>query len=54
MNIDSKIELRGSSVYLLANWLLGSFADECNAYCSSCAHCMGAKLLKIIRKTGNT
>lgn len=36
--------LRGSSVYLLANWLLGSFVDECNVDCSSCAHCMGAKL----------
>ena len=36
--------LRGSSVYLLAYRLLGSFADECYVDCSSCAHCMGAKL----------
>ena len=32
-----------------AYWLSGSFV-ECEHDCLSCAHCMGAKLLKIIRK----
>ena len=36
--------------YLLAYWLLGSFADKCNADCSSCTHCMDAKLIKKVRK----